>query len=85
MRTTNPYERNIMSDTTAPLELVIVDDASDSFVKELAKTTAINTAATAGTLAALVLVGFSSNRIQKFRRARAAKKAAVAQNVPPEA
>jgi len=74
-----------MSDTTAPIDGVIVDTAPDSFVKEIAKTTAVNTAATAGTLAALVLVGFTSTKIQMLRRNRAAKKAAVDKTNPTEA
>ena len=67
-----------MSDTTAPLDGVVIDETSDtSFATELAKTASINVAATAGTLAGFVLVGLAVDQVQKFRTKRAAKKAAA--------
>lgn len=49
---------------------------TDSFGKEIAKTLAISTAASAGTLVGFAVVGFTAAKVQEIRARRAEKKAA---------
>lgn len=61
------------------------ENESTSFAQDLAKTTALSVAATAGTLGCMVLVGFGADAVRKFRANRAEKKAAAEPAVPAEA
>lgn len=47
---------------------------TDSFGKEVVKTLAISTAASAGTLVGFALVGFTATKVQEARARRAEKK-----------
>jgi len=64
----------------------LLDEVSESsFTKELMKTAAINTAATAGVLVGFVVVGFGVDKVRELREKRAAKKAAALETTPNEA
>lgn len=53
-------------------------ESEPSFAQQLMKTSAVNAAATAGTLVALVAVGLTADKVRDFREKRKAKKAAEA-------
>lgn len=64
------------------VDVIVVEDSEPSFASQLMKTSAVNAAATAGTLVGLVAVGLTVDKIRDLREKRAAKKAA--QSATPE-
>ena len=52
-------------------------ESEPSFANQLMKTSAVNAAATAGTLVGLIAVGLTVDKVRDFRTKRKAKKAAV--------
>jgi uncharacterized protein (DUF2062 family) len=56
------------------MDIDFIEDQDFSFGKEVAKAFVISTAATAGTFAGILAVGYAYGKIQDFREARRTKK-----------